>query len=115
MVGDMIVAGRISKFKVLEADFEHSRSVNVTTLGDDQMLFLGRPCSKIISVSVSQYGMSSDQIFFLDDVTENAVRYAFDEENTSVNVYDMRDGEVSSPLPMSWKHEILATWLFPRD
>ena len=113
MVGDTIVAGRISEFEVLEADFEHSRWVNVTTLGDGQMLFLGRPCSR--AVSASQYGMSSDQIFFLDDVTENAVRYAFDEENTSVNVYDMRDGEVSSPLPMSWKHEILATWLFPRD
>jgi hypothetical protein len=113
VVGDTIVAGGISEFEVLEADFEHSRWVNVTTLGDDQMLFLGRPCSK--AVSASQYGIFSDQIFFLDDVMENAVIYAFDEENTSVNVYDMRDGEVSSPLLMAWKHEILATWLFPQD
>ncbi|OEL24909.1 hypothetical protein BAE44_0014074, partial [Dichanthelium oligosanthes] len=68
------------------------------------------------AVSASQYGMSNDQIFFLDDVMENAVHYAFDEDNTSVNVYDMRNGEISSPLPMVWKHEmILATWLFPRD
>ncbi|RLN34230.1 uncharacterized protein C2845_PM03G07130 [Panicum miliaceum] len=112
MVGGTIVAGRISEFEVLEADFEHSRWVNVTTLGDDQMLFLGRSCSK--AVSASQYGMSSDQIF-LDDVMENAAQYAVDEENTSVNVYDMRDGEVSSPLPMAWKHEIPATWLFPQE
>jgi hypothetical protein len=114
IIDGTIVAGRISEFEVLEADFEHSRWVNVTTLGDDQMLFLGRSCSR--AVSASQYGMSSDQIFFLDDVTENAEQYSFDEENTSVNVYDMRDGEVSSPYPMVWKHEmILATWLFPRD
>lgn len=114
MVDDTIVAGRISEFEVLEADFEHSQWVNVTTLGDDQMLFLGRPCSR--AVSASQYGMSNDQIFFLDDVMENVVEYNFDEENTSVNVYDMRNGEVSRPLPMVWKHEmVFATWMFPRD
>ncbi|CAN6218809.1 unnamed protein product [Urochloa humidicola] len=111
--GDNIVTGRINEIEVLEADFEHSQWVNVTTLGDDQMLFLGRSCSRLMSAS--QYGMSSDQIFFLDDVTENGVHYSFDEENTSVNVYDMRDGEVSSPLPMVWKHEMIhATWLFPQ-
>jgi hypothetical protein len=57
--------------------------------------------------------MPGDQIFFLDDVLENC-KYSFDEETTSVSVYDMRTGEVSSPLLMIWKHEmILATWLFP--
>ncbi|CAL5082959.1 unnamed protein product [Urochloa decumbens] len=111
---DTIVAGRISEFEVLEADFEHSRWVNVTTLGDDQMLFLGRSCSR--AMSASQYRMTSDQIFFLDDVTENAAQYSFDDENTSVNIYDMTDGEVSSPFPMVWKHEMIhATWLFPQD
>lgn len=60
--------------------------------------------------------MSNDQIFFLDDVMENAEEYAFDEENTSVNVYDMRNDEVSRPLQMVWKHEMfLATWMFPRS
>lgn len=112
MVDDTVVAGRICEFEVLEADLEHSPWVDVTTLGDDQMLFLGRPCSR--AVSASQYGMSNDQIFFLDDVMENAEEYAFDEENTSVNVYDMRNDEVSRPLQMVWKHEmILATWMFP--
>jgi hypothetical protein len=113
MVDDTVVTGRISEFEVLEADFEHSRWVIVTTLGDYQMLFLGQPCSR--AVSASQYGMSYDQIVFLDDVMENAVQYAFDEENTSVSVYDMRSGDVSHPLPMVWKHEmIFATWMFPR-
>ncbi|ONM04713.1 Cyclopropane-fatty-acyl-phospholipid synthase [Zea mays] len=114
MVDDTVVAGRICEFEVLEADLEHSQWVDVTTLGDDQMLFLGRPCSR--AVSASQYGMSNDQIFFLDDVMENAEEYAFDEENTSVNVYDMRNDEVSRPLQMVWKHEMfLATWMFPRS
>lgn len=101
-----------NKFEVFKADIQHSRWVNVTTLGDDQTLFLGRQCSR--AVSASQYGVSGDQIFFLDDEAENAIEYAFDEKNTSVGLYDMRTGEVSSPLPMVWKHGVLlVTWLFP--
>ncbi|CAN6168082.1 unnamed protein product [Urochloa humidicola] len=118
---NMIVAEQ-NKFEVFKADIQHSRWVNVKTLGDDQMLFLGRQCSRAVSasffenlaVSASQYVMLSDQIFFLDDEMENAAQCFFDEESTSVGVYDMRTGEVSSPLPMVWKHEVLlATWLFP--
>ncbi|XP_072151805.1 uncharacterized protein [Setaria viridis] len=112
MVDGTVVAGWIRS--CLDSKSWRLTSVNVTTLGDDQMLFLGRPCSR--AVSASQFGMSNDQIFFLDDVMENSVQYDFDEENTSVNVYDMRSGEVSHPLPMVWKHEmIFATWMFPRD
>ncbi|OEL21577.1 hypothetical protein BAE44_0017403 [Dichanthelium oligosanthes] len=103
-----------NEFEVFQADLEHSRWVNVTTLGDDQVIFLGRRCSR--AVSASQYGMSGDQIFFLDDVMENALDYFFDGESTSVGVYDMRTSEISSPLPMVWMHEMIhATWLFPRD
>ncbi|CAL5004801.1 unnamed protein product [Urochloa decumbens] len=109
----MAVPGR-NEFEVFEADFEHSQWVNVTTLGDDLVIFLGRHCSR--AVSASQFGMSGDQIFFLDDVMGNALEYAFKEESTSVSVYDMRTGEISSPLPMVWKHEMFhATWLFPWD
>uniref|UniRef100_A0A0A8Z4S9 Uncharacterized protein n=1 Tax=Arundo donax TaxID=35708 RepID=A0A0A8Z4S9_ARUDO len=76
------------------------------------MIFLGRLCSR--AVSESQYGMPGDHIFFLDDDLQNVVKYHYEEENTSVGVYDMRNGEVSSPLPMIWKHEmILTTRLFP--
>ncbi|RLM85468.1 F-box protein [Panicum miliaceum] len=111
--GETLVAGQ-SEFEVFKADLEHSQWVNVTTLGDDHMLFLGRPCSR--AMSASQYGMPGDQIFFLDDVMENCKQYSYDEETTSVSVYNMRSGEVSFPLPMIWKHEmILATWLFPWD
>jgi hypothetical protein len=98
---------------VLEADSEHSRWVKVATLGDDLMLFLGRSCSKV--VQASQYGKSGDQIFFLDDVFENDENNNYNiEGNTSASVYDMRTGEISSPLPMVWKRTmVLATWLFP--
>ncbi|CAN6225521.1 unnamed protein product [Urochloa humidicola] len=114
LVGETVVAAQ-SEFEVFKADWEHSQWVNLTTLGDDQMLFLGRPCSR--AMSASQYGMPGDQIFFLDDVLENCCKeYSYDEETTSVGVYDMKSGEVSSPLPMVWKHEmILPTWLFPWD
>uniref|UniRef100_A0A0D9X7R2 KIB1-4 beta-propeller domain-containing protein n=1 Tax=Leersia perrieri TaxID=77586 RepID=A0A0D9X7R2_9ORYZ len=111
MAGDTVVSGQ-SEFEVFEADFEHSQWVSVTTLGGDQMVFLGRPCSR--AVSASQYGMPGDQIFFLDDVLENAKEYDYEDETTSVSVYDMRSAEVSFPLPMAWKHEMIpATWLFP--
>ncbi|CAM0871634.1 unnamed protein product [Alopecurus aequalis] len=112
--GERVVAElEQTEFEVFAADLEHSQWVHVKTLGDDQMLFLGRPCSR--AVSASQHGMQRDQIFFLDDVMENAFQgYAFEEENTCVGVYDMGTGKVSSPLPMVWKDDmILATWLFP--
>ncbi|TVU39087.1 hypothetical protein EJB05_12491, partial [Eragrostis curvula] len=100
------------EFEVFKADLEHSRWVNVTTLGNDQLLFLGRPCSK--AVFASQYGVSGDQIFFLDDQLENDEEYLYDEDRTSVGVYDMKTSEISFPMPMFWKHELIpATWLFP--
>jgi hypothetical protein len=113
LVNGSAMAGPTIEFQVLEADWEHSRWVKVATLGDDLMLFLGRSCSKV--VCASQYGMSGDQIFFLDDVFENDEDNRFvNEGNTSPSVYDMTTGEISSPLPMVWKRKmVLATWLFP--
>ncbi|TVU39234.1 hypothetical protein EJB05_12643, partial [Eragrostis curvula] len=76
------------------------------------MLFLGRPCSR--AVSVSQYGMSGDQIFFVDDVMENVLEgYTFEEENTSVSAYNMRTGELSSPLPMVWDRKMIPPACIP--
>ncbi|TVU39236.1 hypothetical protein EJB05_12645, partial [Eragrostis curvula] len=114
VVGDNIVADQQSSvFEVMKADFESSKWVNVSTLGDDQVLFLGRPCSR--AVPASHYKMSGDQIFFLDDVPDiGAMEYIYDEDNTSVSVYNMKTGEVSSHLPKVRKHDmIFATWLFP--
>lgn len=67
-------------------------------------------------MSVSQYGISGDHIFFLDDYKVNMTGYLYDKESTSVGVYDMKTCEVSSPLPMVWDHKIIHTaWLFPDD
>lgn len=111
-----IVAGP-NEFEVFKADFEQSRWVKMTTLGDEQVLFLGRRCSR--AMSVSQYGMSGDQIFFLDDEEENLKQYYYSTEITSFCVCDMRDGQVDSPLPKaSWKRcdEMRpVAWLFPQD
>uniref|UniRef100_A0A0E0JJR0 KIB1-4 beta-propeller domain-containing protein n=1 Tax=Oryza punctata TaxID=4537 RepID=A0A0E0JJR0_ORYPU len=111
-----IVAGP-NEFEVFKADFEQSRWVKMTTLGDKQVLFLGRRCSR--AISVSQYGMTGDQIFFLDDEEENCKQYDYAMEITSFCVCDMRDGKVDSPLPKaSWKRcdEMrLVAWLFPQD
>jgi hypothetical protein len=111
-----IVAGQ-SAFEVFKADFEHSRWIKVSTVGDDQVLFLGRRCSR--AVPVSQYGLLGNRIFFLDDDDEYRMDYFYEEETTSCSVYDMGLRDVSSPHPMiSWKrsHETrLAAWLFPQD
>lgn len=111
-----VVAGQ-NVFEVFEADFEHSRWVKASTVGDDQVLYLGRRCSR--AMSISAYGFSGDLIFFLDDDEQYRVDYNYDNENTSFSVYDMRSGTVRTARPkISWKHcdEMrLAAWLFPQD
>ncbi|GJN32304.1 hypothetical protein PR202_gb20802 [Eleusine coracana subsp. coracana] len=98
-----LVAGR-SEFEVFKADLKQSQWVQVSTLGDGQMLFLARPCTRAIATSqygIPGFGMLGDQIFFLDDEVENAFEeYTFEPEATFVIAYDMRTSEVSSPLPM---------------
>ncbi|KAE8786866.1 hypothetical protein D1007_39108 [Hordeum vulgare] len=111
------VAG-LTGFKVFKADFEHSRWVEVSTVGADQLLFLGRRCSR--AMSVSQYdGLLGDYIFFLDDDEENRMDYCYDNEDTSFGGYGMRSNAVHFPHPyIFWKRcdEMrLAAWLFPQD
>ncbi|KAM0882780.1 hypothetical protein ACQ4PT_032074 [Festuca glaucescens] len=111
-----IVAAQ-NEFEVFKADFEHSRWDKVTTVGDDQLLFLGRRCSR--AVSVSQYDFPGNNIMFLDDDEENHVQYAYEDENTSFSTYHLRCRFVSSALSkISWKRADemrLAVWLFPQD
>ncbi|XP_020169222.1 putative F-box protein At1g65770 [Aegilops tauschii subsp. strangulata] len=110
------VAG-LTGFEVYKADFEHSRWVKVSTVGDDQLLFLGRRCSR--AMSVSQYGLPGDYILFLDDDEENRMDYCYDRENTSFGAYKLGSDGVLFPHPyISWKlcdEMRLAAWLFPRD
>jgi hypothetical protein len=95
-----------TRFEVYEANFDQSQWARVTTLGDDQLLFLcGQFCR---SVNVSCKEMPGDRIFFMDiDHRKRA--------SSSCSVYNMTDGKMSTPLPMvSWKPgEVCATWLLP--
>jgi hypothetical protein len=114
--GSKLVAGQ-SVFEVFKADFEHSRWDKVTTVGDDQVLFLGR-CSR--AVSVSQYDFPGDKILFLDD--DELDDYDYEDENSCVSTYHLRFHCVTcvtSGYPgIYWKRGgdmHLAAWLFPQD
>jgi hypothetical protein len=105
-----------NKFEIFHADLKQPWWVNKTTLGDDQILFLGRRCSQI--VPVSQYGLLGDRICFLDDDEEYFNGRCYEDENASVGVYDVIGQVVSFPLPtVSWKRDgmRLATWLLPQN
>uniref|UniRef100_A0A0A9HKD4 Uncharacterized protein n=1 Tax=Arundo donax TaxID=35708 RepID=A0A0A9HKD4_ARUDO len=96
-----VVAADLIEFEVFEADIKRSQWTKVMTIGDDQVLFLSRWCSR--SVCISQYKMPGDQIVFLENVDEDHCWY--DEEIPSYcRVYNMRDDKVSTLLPtLSWK------------
>ncbi|KAF8700193.1 hypothetical protein HU200_034570 [Digitaria exilis] len=109
------VATEQNRFEVYEANFEESRWDKVTTLGDDQVLFLHQQCSRSVSISYNE--MAGDRIFFMDTDKGYYVFYR-KEASSSCRVYDMRDGKVSTPLPMvSWKQpgKVIATWIFPSE
>jgi len=114
-IPDKFVVSR-NKFEMFQADLKQLGWVSKTTLGDDQVLFLGRRCSQI--VPVSQYGLLGDRICFLDDDEEFFKGCCYEEENASIGVYDVIGQVFSSPLPtVSWKHDgmRLATWLLPQN
>ncbi|CAN6381689.1 unnamed protein product [Urochloa humidicola] len=96
-----------NRFEVYEANFGESQWAKVTTIGDDQVLFLRRMFSR--SVNISQHMMPGDRIFFMDNDGHS------NEASSTCRVYNMRDGKMSTPLPMvSWKPSgVFATWLLP--
>ncbi|RCV38934.1 hypothetical protein SETIT_8G182500v2 [Setaria italica] len=101
-----------TRFEVYEANFGQSRWAMVTTLGDDQVLFLCQRFGR--SVNVSHNEMPGDRIFFIDN--DEGFSSVYNKgASSSCSVYDMTDGKVSSPLPMvSWKPgAVFATWLLP--
>ncbi|CAL4980037.1 unnamed protein product [Urochloa decumbens] len=107
-----VVASKRNEFEVFKADFKENQWTKVTTIGDDQVLFLRRRCSK--SVCVSGHEMPGDSIVFMENDDED--RDWFDEDiRNSCSVYNMKDSKVSPLLPMvSWKRgAVSATWLFP--
>ncbi|CAN6363341.1 unnamed protein product [Urochloa humidicola] len=96
-----------------EANFGQSSWTKVTTLGDDQVLFLRQRCCR--SVSVSHKEVPRDCIFFLDNDVDDSYWHGL-ALSKSCSVYSMRDSKVSTALPtVSWKHAmVFVTWLFPQ-
>ncbi|TVU24430.1 hypothetical protein EJB05_26864, partial [Eragrostis curvula] len=99
-----------------EADFGQSQWVEVTTLRDDQALFLG-PCSR--DVCMLKCDMTENRVWFLDDYKNyQGWGYCYDDMKDSSTARDcsMKKSKLSTPLPMiSWKgcRGAGAAWLFP--
>jgi hypothetical protein len=110
-----VIPTRRNEFEVFRADFQLSKWSKVTTIGDEQVLFLRRRCSRL--VHVSQDGMPGDRIVFIDKDNEDHNWCEEDESLDSCRVYDMRDGSISAFAPaVSWKRgSVPATWLFPPE
>ncbi|WVZ50627.1 hypothetical protein U9M48_001865 [Paspalum notatum var. saurae] len=102
--------GRI-ELEVFTTDLQQSKYTKVTPIGDNQVLFLRRRCSRF--VRVSQDVMPGDRIVFLNNDDED---HEVVEGLGSCSAYDMRDGSVCASAPMvSWQPgSVPATWLYPR-
>ncbi|CAN6363336.1 unnamed protein product [Urochloa humidicola] len=102
-----------NRFEVFEANFGQSSWAKVTTLGDDQVLFLRQRCCRCVSISHKE--VPRDCIFFLDNDVDDSCWHGLALPR-SCSVYSMMDGKVSTAQPtISWKHGmVFATWLFPQ-
>ncbi|KAL6653954.1 hypothetical protein ACP70R_007419 [Stipagrostis hirtigluma subsp. patula] len=110
------LAARPSKFEVFKADFEQAQWTKVTTIGNDQVLFLPQyhPSSSSRFFCASEHDMLGDRIIFLEN--DGEVSGYNNEGSASYSVYDMRGDKFSTPLPrVSWNRALASTWLFPQD
>lgn len=115
LVAGFFVPSGLFEFEVFKADFQQSKWTKVTTIGDDQVLFLRRRCSRFIRVSPEE--MQGDRIIFLVKDDEDHDWYEHGRPTSdSCKVYDMRDGTVSRFVPsVHWeRRSVPATWLFPQ-
>ncbi|CAD6253211.1 unnamed protein product [Miscanthus lutarioriparius] len=109
---DLSYAAERNEFEVFEADLSQSQWFKVTAIGNNEVLFLRRRCSR--SVGVSHNALPGGCIFFLDNDDKDCSWYG---ASSSCCVYSMTNGKVSTPLPtVSWKPGIVfGTWLFPQS
>ncbi|KAF6993101.1 hypothetical protein CFC21_010038 [Triticum aestivum] len=75
------------ELEVFQSDFQSRSWVKVSSIGDDQALFVSQSLSR--SVDVSQYNLKGDSIYFLDD---GSCDWFWKDAPSSCAVYDMRDG-----------------------
>ncbi|CAL5082958.1 unnamed protein product [Urochloa decumbens] len=98
------------EFKVFEADISSSQWVVLTSVGDDQALFLSNSYSQ--SICVSEHKLLGNHIFILDDGTSS---WFWADMKSSCLIYNLIDGKAYSPKPAgTFKGEKApSAWLFP--
>lgn len=101
------------EFEVFRSDFQSRSWVKVSSVGDDQALFVGQSSSRY--VDVSQYKLKGDCIYFLDDGSWD---WFWKDAPSCCAVYDMMDGECFFiPLPTGSCKDLKmpAAWFFPQS
>jgi len=100
-----------NEFEVFEAVLSQSQWLKATTIGNNEILFLSRRCSR--SVCAPHNALPGDCIFFLEKGWDHSLCAG----SSSCRVYSMTDGKVSNPLPtVSWEPGmVFGTWLFPQS
>uniref|UniRef100_A0A452XNK8 KIB1-4 beta-propeller domain-containing protein n=3 Tax=Triticinae TaxID=1648030 RepID=A0A452XNK8_AEGTS len=101
------------EFEVSQSDFQSRSWVKVSSVGDDQALFISKGSSRF--VDVSRYKLNGNCIYFLDD---GSCDWFWKDAPSSCAVYDMRDGNcffIPLPTVRSKDVKMLAAWLFPQS
>ncbi|CAN6218808.1 unnamed protein product [Urochloa humidicola] len=98
------------EFKVFGADISSSQWVVLTSVGDDQALFLSNSYSQ--SLCVSEHKLLGNHIFILDDGTSS---WFWAGMKSSSLIYNLSDGKAYLPKPAgTFKGEKAPSkWLFP--
>jgi hypothetical protein len=101
---------------IFEADFARSRWSKVTTLADNQALFLG-PCSR--AICMPQSDSQGNRVWFLDDYKDFHLWSEWRSRSLSSGTCSVANPKPFSPLPMiSWKGYLGnagAAWIFPAN
>ncbi|CAN6381708.1 unnamed protein product [Urochloa humidicola] len=99
---------------IFEADFGQSQWVEVTSLGDDQALFLG-PCSR--AVHMPKGDSLGNRVWFLDDYKDFYLWDKYEDSSCSGTSGMANHPMPFCPLPMiswgSYQGRAGAAWLFP--
>ncbi|CAN6363351.1 unnamed protein product [Urochloa humidicola] len=102
---------------IFEADFVQSRWAEVTSLRDDQALFLG-PCSR--AVRMPKGDSPGNRVWFLDDYKDFHIWDEYEEDSSCSGTSGMTNHRKPfCPLPMiswgSYQGHAGAAWLFPSN
>ncbi|KAL5203754.1 hypothetical protein ABZP36_008625 [Zizania latifolia] len=113
---ECVHSGR-TEITVFRADLERARWTEVDSIGSEQALFVGGPCSRAVAVGEERNGVRGGRVFFINDERETGSYWYTRQRPCHVGVHDMVDGSVSDAMPgVSWPPYGVkeAAWIFPR-